>query len=169
METIFQCSSCTFQTLQHDLLQLKLSELVFNSHFESEVLYDNTSRRESISIPRIVEEYFLYVPKMPESGTGRGGAWHQHRPRDSSEVLDGSMGSSEEKGRRDQQWTREDRVEEMVYLLLMMLNSYLKCSSGELTSSTHFVYHYWTGLSFSLRDLVTSYFFNLFQTTIFQY
>nr|XP_054766399.1 uncharacterized protein LOC129273397 [Lytechinus pictus] len=95
-----------FETLQQPWLRLKLSELIFNKRFESNIF---SQPRENISITRIVEEYFLFLPKSPSSNLNNGGDMED-------EVMETRFSKSSK--------------EEMAYLLLVMLRSYLQCCSG---------------------------------------
>lgn len=96
------------QTLQQPWLRLRLSDLIFNTHFESKIF---SLSRDNISISRIVQEYFLFLPRPTSVNTN---------DEEEDEVIETGF-------------SRGGR-EEMAYLLLVMLQSYLKCCSGVYTA-----------------------------------
>ncbi|XP_011661096.2 uncharacterized protein LOC100888634 isoform X1 [Strongylocentrotus purpuratus] len=97
-----------FETLQQPWLRLKLSDLIFNTHFESKIF---SLSRDNISISRIVQEYFLFLPRPTSVNT--------NDEEEEDEVIETGFSRGGK--------------EEMAYLLLVMLQSYLRCCSGYLS------------------------------------
>ncbi|XP_072177960.1 uncharacterized protein [Diadema setosum] len=115
-----------FETLKHDFLSLRLAELTFNWHFESEY-GDISSLDKILSLSKIVGKYFQYVPKRcrnDESGDASDS--------EETDYNDNSLGFKERKREDYLRWYRQ-QVVVMVYLLLIMFKCYLKCYLGEAT------------------------------------